>query len=301
MTSSSALDREPAGAPGAQAAPAAIRQQDTRSAPEASRLPDAQAHARASRPPKAPRWRTAAVIGASSGIGAALASRLAAQGTRVALVARRGELLDARVAELEERFGGGRARAYAHDVRNIGEIPELFGRIEDDLGPLELIVYAAGVMPRIGWEDYDSAADRDTLEINLVGAVAWLNEAADRFRRRSGGTIVGIGSVAGDRGRGGNPAYAASKAGLANYLESLRHRLLYDGVRVVTVKPGFVDTPMTAGLPGLRGVVSADRAAELILRAAARGRAVAYVPERWRWVSLVVRAIPSRLLARLRI
>src|SRR5690606_40077889 len=100
-----------------QAAPAAIRQQDTQSAPEASRLPDAQAHARASRPPKAPRWRTAAVIGASSGIGAALANRLAAQGTRVALVARRGDLLNGRVAELEERFGPGCARAYAHDVR----------------------------------------------------------------------------------------------------------------------------------------------------------------------------------------
>jgi len=263
--------------------------------------PDTQPHARASRSPKAPRWRTAAVIGASSGIGAALASRLAAEGTRVALVARREELLNARVAELEERAGAGSARAYAHDVRKIDDVPELFRRIEDDLGPLELIVYAAGVMPRIGWEDYDSAADRETLEINLVGAVAWLNEAADRFRRRGGGTIVGIGSVAGDRGRGGNPAYAASKAGFANYLESLRHRLLYDGVRVVTVKPGFVDTPMTAGLPGLRGVVSAERAAELILRAAARGRAVAYVPERWRWVSLVVQVIPSWLLARLRI
>ncbi len=241
------------------------------------------------------------MIGASSGIGAALASRLAAQGTRVALVARRGDRLESRAAELEARFGAGCARAYVHDVRKVDDAPELFRRIEDDLGPIDLIVYAAGVMPRIGWEDYDSAADRETVETNLIGAVAWLNEAADRFRRRGGGTIVGIGSVAGDRGRGGNPAYGASKAGLANYLESLRHRLLRDGVSVVTVKPGFVDTPMTAGLPGLRGVVSADRAAELILRAAARGRAVAYIPERWRWVSLVVRAIPSWLLARLRI
>ena len=122
MTSSSTLGREPAEALSARA-PAAIRPPETQPAPEASRPPDARAHARASRLSKAARWRTAAVIGASSGIGAALASRLAAQGTRVALVARRGELLDARVAELEERFGAGSARAYAHDVRKIDEFP----------------------------------------------------------------------------------------------------------------------------------------------------------------------------------
>ncbi|HEX7119926.1 MAG TPA: SDR family NAD(P)-dependent oxidoreductase [Longimicrobiales bacterium] len=248
-----------------------------------------------------PRWRAAAVIGASSGIGAALADRLVAGGTRVALVARRGDLLEARAAALAERFGAGRAHVVVHDVTQVDTVPSVFRRIDHDLGGLDLVVYAAGRMPRIGWDEYDTVQDRACIEVNLIGAVAWLNEAAEHFRRRGAGTIVGIGSIAGDRGRGGNPAYGASKAAFSHYLESLRHRLRSEGVTVSTIKPGFVDTPMTAGLPGLRGIVSADRAAELILRAAARGRAVAYVPGRWRLVSLVVRAMPSALLARLRL
>jgi NAD(P)-dependent dehydrogenase (short-subunit alcohol dehydrogenase family) len=110
-----------------------------------------------------------------------------------------------------------------------------------------------------------------------------------------------VGSIAGDRGRVGNPVYNSSKAGLATYLEALRNRLSRRGVRVVTVKPGFVDTAMTRGLPGLLWLVSAERAAELVLRAARRGTPVAYVPARWRLVSLVLRSIPSVVFRRLKV
>lgn len=246
------------------------------------------------------RFRHALVVGASSGIGAALARRLAADGARVALVARRREELERLAAELDgERTDC--AFAYPHDVRHWQEVPELLQRAARDLGGLDLVVYAAGIMHRAPPEGFDPALDRDMLEVNLLGAVAWLGGAADRFARLGQGTLVGIGSVAGDRGRTGNPAYGTSKAGLHTYLEALRNRVSRRGVRVVTVKPGFVDTAMTRGLPGLFWLVSADRAAGIILCKAARGAHTAYVPARWRLLMWVIRSIPSVVFRRLKV
>ena len=119
------------------------------------------------------------------------------------------------------------------------------------------------------------------------------------WRRLGRGTIVGIGSVAGDRGRSGNPGYCTSKAAFHTYLEAIRNRVARDGVRVVTIKPGFVDTAMTRGMDGLFWVISPDRAAEIILSKASRGAVTAYVPARWRLVMLVIRSIPSFIFTRL--
>jgi short-subunit dehydrogenase len=113
------------------------------------------------------------------------------------------------------------------------------------------------------------------------------------------GTIVGIGSVAGDRGRAPNPGYCTSKAGFHAYLEALRNRLATLGVKVVTIKPGFVDTAMTRGKEGLFWLISADRAAEIILKKASRGVVTAYVPARWRVVMTIIRSIPSFIFTRL--
>jgi len=246
----------------------------------------------------AQRFETALVVGASSGIGAALARRLAAGGARVAMVARRED----RLRELVESLGGGdRARAWVHDVRNRDEIPGLFEEICRWLGGLDLMVYAAGISHRVAFTEYDTAKDVETIEVNLLGAIAWINPAAARFGRLGRGTIVGSGSIAGDRGRVGAPAYNTSKAGLHTYLEAVRNRIARTGARVVTIKPGFVETAMTEGLPGLFWVIPPDRAAEVILKKARRGVVTAYVPARWRLVSWVVRAIPSRIFRRLKV
>ena len=103
----------------------------------------------------------------------------------------------------------------------------------------------------------------------------------------------------GDRGRRGNPVYGASKAALAHYLEALRNRLSEHGVRVCTIKPGFVATPMTAGLGNLPGIVSAEAAARTIAGYARRGSGTRYVPLKWLGVSLVIRNIPSFVFRRL--
>lgn len=234
----------------------------------------------------------ALVVGASSGIGAALVKELAGRGWNVAALARRRDLLE-EVCREARRLGPGDARAYEHDVRNHEEVPPLFERVVEDLGGLGMVVYAAGVMPRIGPETYDFEADRLTLQVNLLGCVAWLDAAAPHLARQGAGHIVGISSVAGDRGRHGYPAYNTSKAAMDAFLESLRNRLHRKGVRVTTIKPGFIDTAMTRGIEGLFWLKSAEAAAEDIADAAEKGRHTRYVPRRWRLVGLVIRNIPS--------
>ncbi len=246
-------------------------------------------------------YSTALVIGASSGIGEAIARRLAAEGVKVAIVARREVELLRVAGEINAAAGEDRSLPVAHDVRAFDDVPGLVREIARRLGGLDLVVFAAGVMPAVAGDEYDTAKDREMMEINAIGAMAWLNPVADRMARLGCGTIVGIGSVAGDRGRSGNPGYCASKAALHTYLESLRNRVAANGVRVVTIKPGFVDTVMTRGREGLFWVISADRAAEIILAKARRGAVTAYVPARWRVVMAVIRAIPSLIFTRLRI
>jgi NAD(P)-dependent dehydrogenase (short-subunit alcohol dehydrogenase family) len=250
----------------------------------------------------------AVVIGASTGIGAALGRKLIEKGFLVALVARRVEKLDLLAAELNVRYPAKGnvqvARPYPHDVRDFASIAELLDRIRHDMGEsggeLSVVIYAAGIMPPGEHDRWTLEEERATVETNLVGAMAWLDASADVLRRIGRGTIVGISSVAGDRGRKGNSAYMASKAGLTTYLESLRYRLHGTGVRVVTAKPGYVVTPMTAGmkLPGPL-MISADQAAGRIARLCLGGGTVAYIPGYWRLIMLVVKSLPAAILVRL--
>jgi short-subunit dehydrogenase len=138
------------------------------------------------------------------------------------------------------------------------------------------------------------------METNTIAAMRWLGLAANEFERTGGGTLVGISSVAGDRGRPGNGAYMASKAALSSYLDSLRFRLAPRGVRVLTAKPGYVATPMLAGARTPRPLtISADRAAAAILAAVRQGKKTAYIPGYWRPIMWVVRHLPAVVVARL--
>src|SRR3990172_3677440 len=156
----------------------------------------------------------AIVLGASSGIGEALARRLAQEGYSVALVARRADRLKKICAEINAQPGSAQARFYRHDTTRFDEIPKLFQTILRDLGRLDVIVYAAGVMPPVGLSEFNFEKDRAMIEVNVLGAMAWLDQAAMLFERTGEGHIVGISSVAGDRGRVLNPVYNASKAAL---------------------------------------------------------------------------------------
>lgn len=219
----------------------------------------------------------------------------------MALVARREAELTALAEEISRATGDAeRVRIYPHDTTRYDEIPALFQSICRDLGGLDLFVYAAGVMPRVTPEEYNFDKDRAMIEVNTLGAIAWMNEAAQRFGTAKSGTLVGISSVSGDRGRRGQPVYCASKAAVDAYLEGVRNRIGRFGVKVVTVKPGPVDTPMTVGLK-LPLMVSAPEAARGVLAAARRGKGTAYVPGKWAPVMAVIRSLPSPLFKKLNI
>lgn len=237
----------------------------------------------------------AIVVGASSGLGAALVRQLVSQRYCVAAVARR----EANLAALRDSLGKDVVRPYVHDVTEFEQTPMLFDQITRDLGGLDLIIYCAAVQPPVALHEYSFEKDEAMVNTNFLGAVAWLNQAATRFERARSGQIVGISSIAGDRGRVGSPAYNASKAGLNTYLEALRNRLSRYGVTVTTIKPGFVDTELLKNAPKTFWVISPEEAAAQTLTAIRRRRQVAYVPSRWQFVGLAVRSVPSFIFRRL--
>lgn len=238
------------------------------------------------------------VVGASSGIGAAIARQLGASGAHVALLGRREERLQ-EVAQ-EVTSAGGKAIVRAHDVTDFDAVAPLFDELLELLGGLDTILYVSGAMPTLDEHEYSPQKDRQMMEVNVLGAMAWFNPAAAHMEAARSGTIIGVSSIAGERGRRGNPAYCTSKAAMTTYLESLRNRLHRYGVRVVTAKPGFVRTAMTEGMGDLLWIIDADEAARQILALGASGRSVsAFVPGRWWMVALVIRSIPSWIFRKL--
>ncbi|MBQ9104764.1 MAG: SDR family NAD(P)-dependent oxidoreductase, partial [Mailhella sp.] len=139
------------------------------------------------------------------------------------------------------------------------------------------------------------------LRANFTGLVPLLSLAANTFERRGSGLIIGISSVAGDRGRASNYLYGSAKAGFTAFLSGLRARLSHSGVQVLTVKPGLVDTPMIQGRPLPHFLVaSPELVARDIAKAVQRGRAVLYTPWYWRGIMFAVQNMPERLFARLK-
>ncbi|MGA9533356.1 MAG: SDR family NAD(P)-dependent oxidoreductase [Anaerolineales bacterium] len=243
--------------------------------------------------------RTAIVVGASSGFGAALARELAGHGYDLGLFSRRLDRLQALAEEIESI--GRRAFVYQHDVRQTEAIPALLQQAVRELGGLDLFIYNAGTMFPQDPDIYDADQDLEVLDVNLVGAVAWLAPVAERFVRVGGGQIVGVGSIAGERGRRALPAYAASKSGLHTYLEGLRNRVSRHAVTVTTLKPGQMQTEMLANAEKVRGPIAVDQAARLAWKAIESNKQVAFIPARWALVGLVIRHIPSFIFRRMKL
>ena len=239
------------------------------------------------------------IIGASSGMGAALARRLSREGFTLALVARREVQLASLCIEINQNSREIRALPYVHDVTDFNAVPDLLRRIIADLGGLDLVIYAAGVNFPPEADEYNFDSDQLMLETNLIGAFAWLNPIASMFQTAKQGQIVGISSVAGDRGRVGNPGYNTSKAGLTTYLEALRNRLTRHGVNVLTVKPGFVQTDMLKAAQKVMFPITAEKAADDIWIAIHFRKQQIYTPWFWTWIMLVIRNIPSVLFRRM--
>ncbi|WKZ36861.1 MAG: SDR family NAD(P)-dependent oxidoreductase [Anaerolineales bacterium] len=245
--------------------------------------------------------RRGIIVGASEGIGAALARKLAKEGYTLALIARQKDKLNALCMEINQAGGEVRALAYPHDVAKYKEVPALLQKVVADLGGLDVFVFMAGVNhPPGGVDKYNFENDRRMIEVNLIGAMAWLSPVAEMFQNAKMGQIVGIGSVAGDRGRIGNPGYNTSKAGLATYLEALRNRLTRHGINVLTVKPGFVKTEMLKAAQGATPfAIPPEKAADDIYKAMRRRKQLVYTASIWRWIMFIIQHVPSVIFRRM--
>jgi short-subunit dehydrogenase len=247
--------------------------------------------------------RTAFITGASSGIGATLARRLAAGGTEVCLAARR----EPELRDLAERIRaeGGRAHVYPLDVCDPDATEATIQRADDEHGGIDLIVANAGVSTerwagRLRWEDC-----RSTVQVNVIGAIATLTAILPRMAERRRGHLVGISSLAQYRGLPKNAVYAASKAFLSTFLEGLRIDLRSVEVAVTDVRPGFVRTPMTAkNEHPMPFMVDCDEAVDRVLEGIERRAPVVAFP--WQLASiarsgrLIPAAIYDRVVARAR-
>lgn len=244
-----------------------------------------------------PTYQVALITGASSGIGLELARRLAREGTKVGLVARRKDLLDGLVSEI--RSAGGTALALPCDVRERMSMHAAVAQAARELGPIDLLIANAGVGHVIPADSFDAALFEDTIRTNLMGPVYAVEAALPAMLTRHSGHIVGVSSLAAYRSFPMTHAYCASKSALNAFLEGLRAEIFDRGIRVTTVCPGFVRTPMTvknrAAMPFL---LEPDEAARRILRAARAGRRVYNFPWQMAALMAVVRLLPSAVLDR---
>lgn len=239
------------------------------------------------------------IVGATDGIGLALARHYLDGGWRVGLVGRDPEKLDRVVEELREGARPGRVAGEVCDVTDHDAVGPAFESLLASLGQLDLMIYCAGVLPPAeGGGEQRFRAARSMFEVNTVGAVHFLELGADYMAELGKGTLAALGSVAGERGRGGNPAYNASKAGLHAYLGGLRHRLHGTGVTVCTVKPGFVKTKMLGEDPPPVAIEAEDAAAR-IADGLRKGREVFFVPRWWWLVGVALRLMPRWLFKRI--
>jgi short-subunit dehydrogenase len=232
------------------------------------------------------------ITGASSGIGAALAAHYAAEGALLGLVARRGGALDALAANLPTT-----SALFAVDVTDFGAMHAAADDFITRHGLPDIVIANAGIsVGTLGEAIEDLPAVERVLRTNVLGVAATLAPFVAPMRERGSGILAGIASVAGFRGLPGAGAYSASKAATINWLESLRVELAGSGVAVVTVCPGYIDTPMTRvnryRMPFLLG---ADEAARRIARVIEARRSFVVVPWQMAFVGRAMRLLPNAL------
>lgn len=241
------------------------------------------------------------IFGATSAIAIGAARLWAEQGNSFVLVGRDEQRLKAVSADLEAR-GGTVRNCLSCDLGDSTRHSDLWASVKASFdGPVDIILVAHGALGDQASAVANPDVLKDILNINFVSVAELLTIVANDFELWKSGTIAVIGSVAGDRGRQSNYAYGAAKAGLAAFLSGLRNRLTPVGVGVLTVKPGFVDTPMTAHLP--KGPLFASPAAvgAGIVRAIEKHKGVVYLPWFWQPIMLIITHIPEQIFRKLRL
>jgi len=238
------------------------------------------------------------IFGATSAIAEATARRLASRDTVFFLVGRDPQRLTAISDDLRVRSGNAIFQEIA-DLDDLGRHAPIIDRAVASLGGLDLALIAHGTLPDQKTCQQDVATALEAIHNNALSAISLCTHLANHLESVRQGTLVVIASVAGDRGRQSNYIYGAAKGMLDIFLQGLRNRLAPVGCPVITIKPGFVDTPMTRNFS--KGVLWAqpDAIAQGIVKAIRKKSDVVYLPWFWRWIMAAVIVIPERVFKRL--
>ena len=239
------------------------------------------------------------ILGATSAIARGTAAAFAARGDNLYLASRDLEELKRIAADFQIRYG---VKVYygLFDAAKTDTHPEFFKNVIKEMHELSGVVLAFGMLG-------DQRAARDfkvagkIITSNFTGAVSILSLCANHFEPLKRGFIIGLSSVAGDRGRQSNYVYGAAKGALSLYLQGLRNRLYPSGVRVITIKPGFVDTAMTFGLPGLFLVATPQNIGKQIVKTLSKSADIVYLPGFWRFIMLIIKHVPEFIFKRMKL
>jgi len=241
------------------------------------------------------------IIGATSAIAEATARVFAARGDALCLVARHGEHLRVVAADLAVR-GAMRTETATLDVTDFGAHQAMLDTAERQLGGIDIVLIAHGTLSDQAQCQTSVDTLRREFDINAVSTMTLLTVLANRLEAQGHGTLAVISSVAGDRGRQSNYAYGSAKAAVTTFLGGLRQRLAKSNVDVLTIKPGFVDSPMTAGIANKGALWAKPEAiAAGIVKAIDRRRNIVFLPWFWRWIMLVIRHIPEPIFKKLKL
>lgn len=240
------------------------------------------------------------IIGATSAIAQETAKCFARDGAELFLVARSAEKLEAVQNDLKVR-GAKRAETFVLDLNELDRHPEMIQAAIETLDGLDMALVAHGTLgdQRLSQESVTKTLEEFTT--NCTSVISLLTLLANYFEPRGRGCIAVISSVAGDRGRKSNYVYGAAKGAVTVFLQGLRNRLAKSGVAVVTIKPGFVDTPMTASVKKGLLFASSRKVGEGIYEAMKKGKEVVYLPWFWRPIMIIVKSIPEPVFKRMSI
>jgi short-subunit dehydrogenase len=240
-----------------------------------------------------------AILGATRGMGRALARLMADGGHALFLLGRDKDDLARSARDLEARAGLGAVGTARCDLERPETFAPALDAAEAALGGLDTVVVTAGLFAAQDALEADVDLAQRLLLVDFTNTVTFCEHARKRLLARGGGTLCVFSSVAGERGRKPVVLYGSAKAGLTRYLEGLDHKFRAAGLRCVCVKPGFVKTSMTEGLKPPPFAGEPEGVARIVLRAIERGTPVVYAPGMWRWVMLVIRSLPRAVMRRI--
>ncbi|QWF71015.1 SDR family oxidoreductase [Methylomonas paludis] len=242
--------------------------------------------------------RKVLIVGAASAIATATARLWAVSGDYLFLVGRNAQKLEVLAEDLRVR-GCPKVEIYALDVNDFAAHGAMLDAAEQSLGGLDTVLIAHGSLPDQQQCQVSLELTLQEINTNALSVIALLTLIGNRFAEKHTGTIAVISSVAGDRGRMSNYVYGSAKAMVSTFSAGLRQRLQKSGVTVLTIKPGFVDTPMTAAFKKGLLWASADQVAADIVTAVNKKTAVLYTPFFWRYIMLIIKIIPEALFKKL--